>query len=209
MNDEERSRFLPPQPAGPEPELGDRPAPPPPARAPAPAPPPPPAYGQQQGGYQQPPPPGGWHPPVEQGGWQQPPPQPWAYPQQRVPDNNQAVAGFILSLVGGGLLLISAGLTTILSVGLSIAGMVLGRKGVRRVDAGETPKNRSLGQAAFWIGLVSLIFSVIATAIWVVILIAAIADDDFQRDLEREFDESESLSVLALAAARLALHLVA
>ena len=200
MNDEERSRFLPPQPAGPEPELGSRPAPP----APAPTPPapaqPPPAYWQQQAPYQQPPPPGGW---------QQPPPQPWAYPQQRVPDNNQAVAGFVLSLVAGGLLLISAGLSTLLSVGLAIAGMVLGRNGVRRVDAGETPKNRALGQAGFWIGLASLIFSVIATAIWVAILIAALSDDDFQRDLEREFDDSQSLSVVGAAALRLALHLVA
>jgi hypothetical protein len=210
VNDEERSRFLPPQPAGPEPELGSRPAPPAPEPArQAPAQPPPPADGQQQASYQQPPPPGGWYPPVGQGGWQQPPPQPWAYPQQRVPDNNQAVAGFILSLVAGGLLLISAGLSTILSVGLAIAGMVLGRQGVRRVDAGETPKNRSLGQAGFWIGLASLIFSVIATAIWLAILIAALSDDDFQRDLEREFDDTQSLSVAGAAALRLVLHLVA
>ena len=210
MNDEERSRFLPPQPAGPEPELGGRPAPPAPEPAPqAPAQQPQqPAYGQQQTAYGQPPPAGGWYPPGTQGGWQQPPPQPWAYPQQRVPDNNQAVMGFILSLVGGGLLLISAGLSSILSVGLSIAGMVLGRQGVRRVDAGETPKNRSLGQAGFWIGLVSLIFSVIATAIWVAVLIAALSDDDFRRDLEREFDDSQSVSVVAAAALRVALHLM-
>jgi hypothetical protein len=207
VNDEERSRFLPPQPPGPEPELGGRPAPPPPEPAP-PSPPQPPAYAPP-GGYQQPPPAGGWYPPVTQGGWQQPPPpaQPWAYPQQRVPDNNQAVAGFILSLVGGGLLLISAGLSTLFWVGLSIAGMVLGRKGVRRVDAGETPKNRSLGQAGFWIGLVSLVFSVIATAIWLAILIAALTDDEFQRDLEREFDESQSLSLVAAGVLRAALHL--
>jgi len=209
VNDEERSRFLPPQPAGPEPELGSRPAPPPPEPAPQAPAQPPPAYGQQQAPYQQPPPPGGWHPHLGQGGWQQRPPEPWGYPQQRVHDNNQAVAGFILSLVAGGLLLISAGLSTILSVGLAIAGMVLGRQGVRRVDAGETPKNRSLGQAGFWIGLASLIFSVIATAIWVAILIAALSDDDFQRDLEREFDDSQSLSVVGAAALRLALHLVA
>ena len=201
MNDEKRSGFLPPQPPGPEPELGGRPDPP----APEPAPPPP-AYAPPQGASQQAPPPGGWYPPLAQTGWQQPPAQPWAYPQQRVPDNNQAVAGFILSLVGGGLLLVSFGLSSILSVGLSIAGMVLGRQGVRRVDAGETPKSRSLGQAGFWIGLVSLILSVIATGIWVAVLIAALTDEEFQNDLEREFDESQSLS-LAVAALRLALHL--
>ena len=206
MDDEQRSGFLPPEPAGPEPELGGRPAPPPPQAAPPPQAPPPPAHGQygQQAyppppGYGQPPPPGVWYPSQPQG---------WAYPQQTVPDNGQAVAGFILSLVAGGLLLISAGLSSIVSVGCAVAGMVLSRKGVRRVDAGETPKNRSLGQAGFWIGLVSLIFSVIATAAWVAVFIAALSDEDFRDDLEREFDDSQSLSVLAAAALRTALHLL-
>jgi hypothetical protein len=189
MDGEDPRRFLPPEPPGPEPELGGRP-PPPPA-------PPPPAYAQPQPGYE---------PAWQQ---QQPPPQTWAYPQQRVPDNNQAITGFILSLVGGGLLLVSAGLSSILSVGLSVAGMILGRQGVKRVDAGETPKHRSLGQAGFWIGLVSLILSVIGTAIWVAVLIAALSDDELRRDLEREFDDSQSLSAITAAAVRLALHLLA
>jgi hypothetical protein len=209
VNDEQRSGFLPPQPPGPEPELGGRPTPPPPAPEPAPAQQAP-AYAPPQGAYQQPPPPAGWYPPAAQTGWQQQQqPQPWAYPQQRVPDNNQAVAGFILSLVGGGLLFVSAGLSSILSVGLSLAGMILGRQGLKRVDQGETPKHRSLGKAGFWIGLASLILSVIATAIWVAVLIAELADDEVQRDLEREFDESERLSVVLVATVRLALHVMA
>jgi hypothetical protein len=183
MDGEDPRRFLPPEPPGPEPELGGRPAPPPPP------------YAQQPSGYQT--------------SWQQPPPQAWAYPQQRVPDNNQALTGFILSLVGGGLLLFSIGLSSIISVGLSIAGMILGRQGVKRVDAGETPKHRSLGQAGFWIGLASLILSVIATVFWGVVLIAALSDEEVQRDLEREFDDSQSISVVTAAAVRLALHLVA
>jgi hypothetical protein len=211
VDDEQRSAFLPPEPAGPEPELGGRPAAPPP---PEPGPQPP-TYPQPQPGYTQGPayappgqgpPPGGWYQPGA--GWQQPPPA-WGYPQQRVPDNGQAVAGFILSLVAGGLLLVSAGLSSLVSVGCAIAGMVLSRKGVRRVDAGETPKNRSLGQAGFWIGLVSLIFSVIATAIWVAVFIAALSDDDFRNDLERELDENQTISVAAAAALRVALHLIA
>lgn len=179
MDGEGPSRFLPPEPPGPEPELGGKPPPPPP-----------PAYAQQPPGYQQ------------------PPPQAWSYPQQRVPDNNKAVAGFILALVGGGLLFVSAGLSSILSVGLSVAGMILGRQGVKKVDAGETPKHRSLGQAGFWIGLASVILSAIATAIWVAVLIAELSDDEFQRDLEREFDDSQSISVVTAAALRLALHLM-
>ena len=211
MDDEQRSGFLPPKPAGPEPELAGRPAQPQPSAVPPPAAPvypgqqqqaypPPPGYGQQPppGSYGQQPPPGVWYPP----------PQGWAYPQQPVPDNGQAVAGFILSLVAGGLLLISAGLSSIVSVACAVAGMVLSRKGVRRVDAGETPKNRSLGQAGFWIGLVSLIFSVIATAAWLAIFIAALSDEDFRDDLEQEFDESQSLSVAAAAVVRAALQLL-
>ncbi|MGH2824070.1 MAG: hypothetical protein ACRDLY_13810, partial [Thermoleophilaceae bacterium] len=83
------SQFLPPRPAGPEPELGARPAP---------APPPPPAYGD----------------------WQQPKPQ---------PDNGPAVAGFVLSLVSGGLLVISIGLSSIVSVACAILGLVYSRRG--------------------------------------------------------------------------------
>jgi hypothetical protein len=201
VDDQGQSGFLPPEPAGPAPELGGRPAQPPPAAAP------PPVYGQGQQQEQQayPPPAYGQAPPA--GAWY-PPPQPWAYPQQAVPDNSQAVAGFILSLVAGGLLLISAGLSSIISVGCAIAGLVLSRRGVKRVDAGETPKNRSLGQAGFWIGLVSLILSAIATAAWVAVFIAALSDEDFRDDLEREFDESESLSVVGALAVRAALQLL-
>ena len=168
--------FLPPQAPGPEPELGGKPAP----KAPEPVIAP-------QGG-QVPPPRDGAPPGVPT--WQ-PAPQPWAYPQQPAPENNQAIAGFVLSL------------------GCAIAGMILGRKGVNRVDAGETPRHRGLGQAGFWTGLAGLILSLIATAAWVAVLIAALTDDEFRNDLEREFDESQSLSAALLAAGRAALHLLA
>ena len=157
--------FLPPEPAGPEPELGDRPtqAPHPkhrrrsPAAAPAAAAdlrlptaaarlrlsataasarlrvpaattaPPGQAYAASRYAY--------------------PPPQQWGYPQQSVPDNGQAVAGFVLSLVALGLLVISAGLSTIISIGCAIAGIVCSRNGKKKVEAGETPKHRGLAQA--------------------------------------------------------------
>src|SRR5215211_4535156 len=129
---EEETRFLPPEPAGPEPELSARPPEPPP---PAPPPqqtygyPPPPAGHQPPPGYQPPPP--GYQPPPP--GYQPPPPGyayppqqsqwGWGYPAQpRVPDNGQAVAGFVLSLVAIGLLVISFGLSSIVSLGCAIAG---------------------------------------------------------------------------------------
>ena len=174
---EEGSRqFLPPQPAGPEPELGGRPAPPPP-----PAPPtqqaPGPAYG-----------------------WQQPPP-----PQ---PDNGPAVAGFVLSIVSMSLLVLSAGLSSLISLGCAIFGIVYSRKGKRKVESGETTKNAGLAQAGFIVGIVSICLSAVASAFWLAVVIAAVNDEQFRDDLEREFDNSESIRASLQVAATLARLLV-
>jgi hypothetical protein len=199
----EDTGFLPPEPAGPEPELGDRPphAPPPqgppvgaqpPGAQPAGAPPPPPGYGYPPPppgqpapgyGYAPPPPPGQAYPPPPGQGYPPPPgyayPPPWGYPQQRVPDNGPAVAGFVFSLVSGGLLIISGGFSSIISIACAIVGIVYSRKGKRKVDAGETPKHRGLAQAGFIIGWVSLGLSLLATIAWTLVLIFAITDDNW------------------------------
>jgi hypothetical protein len=174
--EQERSgRFLPPEPAGPEPELGDG--------SPQPQAPPAPDYVPQQPQQPYPPPPGY--------GWQQPP---WGYaPAAREPDNGPAVAGFVLSLVAAGLLLFSAGLSTILSIGCAVAGMIYSRKGKQKVESGETTKNRGLAQAGFIISIVSLVLSILATAFWVLILVLALTDEQFQQDLENEFDDSQTI----------------
>jgi hypothetical protein len=206
----EDTGFLPPEPAGPEPELGDRPpqAPPPqgppvgaqPPGAPPPPPPPPPGFGyppppgqvappgQPAPGHGYPPPPPGqpYPPPPGYGyppGAPAPPgypyPPPWGYAQQRVPDNGPAVAGFVFSLVAGGLLIISGGLSSVISIACAIVGIVYSRKGKRRVDAGETPKHRGLAQAGFIIGWISLGLSLLATIAWTLILVFAITDDNW------------------------------
>ena len=84
---------------------------------------PPPGYGYG--------PPPGWQQPQ----WQQPYPA-WAM-APREPDNSPAVAGFALSMVGGGLLFFFAGLSTILSLGLVDRGIVYSRKGREKVDRGR------------------------------------------------------------------------
>jgi hypothetical protein len=175
---EEGSRqFLPPQPAGPEPELGRRPAPPPPP-PPAPTQPAPgPAYG-----------------------WQQPPP-----PQ---PDNGPAVAGFVLSIVSVSLLVLSAGLSSLISLGCAIFGLVYSRKGKRKVESGETTKNAGLAQAGFIVGIVSVCLSAVASAFWVAVVIAAVNDEEFRDDIEREFDNSESIRASLQVAAALGRLLV-
>jgi hypothetical protein len=183
--------FLPPEPAGPEPELGDRPQPqpqPPPAQTYGYPPPQAPVYGYQPPppppgyGYPPPPPPGQAYPP--QPGYAYPPQPQWGYPQQAVPDNGPAVAGFVFSLVSGSLLIISGGFSTIISIACAIVGIVYSRKGKKKVDAGETPKHRGLAQAGVIIGWVSLALSILATIAWSLVLAFAIADDDFDWDTE-------------------------
>ena len=168
---EEGSRqYLPPQPAGPEPELGARPAPPPPPPGPQA-----PTYA----------PPAQAAPPEYQ--------QTWGYPQQPQADNGPAVAGFVLSIVSVALLFLSAGLSSLISVGCSIFGIVYSRKGKKKVEQGETTKNAGLAQAGFIVGIVSLCLAVLATLIWTAVLVAAATDDDFRDDLEREFDNSQTI----------------
>jgi hypothetical protein len=183
--DSEDTGFLPPEPPGPEPELGDRPAQPPPPPPPVYGyPPPPPGYG-----YQQPPPPQPYPPPPGYGqppGYGPPPgyeyPPPWGYPQRQVPDNGQAIAGFVLSIVSLGLLIISAGLSTIISIGCAIGGIICSRNGKKKVDAGETPKHRGLAQAGFIIGWVALGLSLLATIAWIVVIVVAATTDDPNND---------------------------
>jgi hypothetical protein len=165
---EEGSRqFLPPQPAGPEPELGARPAPEPP---PAPAP-----------------------------TWSQ-------APQQAQPDNGPAVAGFVLSVVSGGLLVITLGLSTIVSLACAILGMVYSRKGKRKVESGETTKNAGLANAGWIISIVSLVLSVLATLLYILLVIALATDDEFREDFENEFDDSNTIR--AALAVRVAVALL-
>ena len=196
--DEERREFLPPQAPGPEPELGSAPPPP---RGPAPQQPyqpPPQPYPQPQQPPQAPPPPPGY--PAY--GWQQPPPG-WGYPPPvpAQPDNTAAVTGFVLSLVSAGLLFLSGGLSSIISVGCSIAAIVLSRKGKAKVERGETQKHHGLAQAGFIIGIVGLVLAVLATVIWALVIVALITDDEFRRDFENDFDNSNSITALVGVAA--------
>jgi hypothetical protein len=196
---EERRDFLPPEPAGPEPELGPGPAPqaPPPPAYPTPPQPPPQHGGWQAPPPQQPPPPG--YPAY---GWQQQAPPPgWGYPPPAQPDNGPAVTGFVLSLVAAGLLFFSGGISSIVSIGCSIAAIVVSRKGKAKVERGETQKNKGLAQAGFIIGIVGLVLAVLATLVWALIIVAAVTDDEFRQDLEDEFDNPDSVTSLVRVAA--------
>jgi hypothetical protein len=114
------------------------------------------------------------------------------------------VLGFTLSLSSLGLLLVSAGLSSLVSVGLAIPGILQSRKGTRRVQEGLTTKSASLASAGYVIGIVALVLSVVATLFWIVVAILVATDEDARREFEREFDrqreEQAALTVLLVAA---------
>jgi hypothetical protein len=153
---EEGSRqFLPPQPAGPEPELGPRPAPAAPTYA--------------------------------------PPAEAAAPPAAAQPDNGPAVAGFVLSVVSGGLLVITLGISSIISLVCAILGLVYSRKGKRMVERGETSKHAGLANAGWIASILSLVLSAIATAIYAALVIALATDPEFRDDFERELDNPDAI----------------
>jgi hypothetical protein len=162
--------FLPPKAPGPEPDLGPRPQP----EAPQPV-----ASAPQ---------------PVPSA-----PPPPGAYaPQPVQPDNGPAVSGFVLSIVAAGLLLISGGISSIVSMGCAIFGIVQSRKGTRKVESGETTRNAGLAKAGFIIGIVALVLSVIATVAWILIVVLIATDEEFRQDFEDEFDDNNSITALRI-----------
>jgi hypothetical protein len=188
---EEQEGFLPPEPPGPEPELGTPAAPEPPP------PPPPAAWSPPNAGLPagaaaapQPPPPGqpwapqpppGWQPPPPPAQtWQPPPPgpQPQQWPQQApawqppAPGNSHAMAGFVLSVVAAGLLVVSFGTSSIVSLVCAVLGIVFSRKGRQNVDEGRTAKHRDLAKAGFITGIVALVLTLLATAAWIAVIVA-------------------------------------
>ena len=181
--------YLPPEPGGPEPDLGA--APPQPQPPPPPPPPQPPTYQQQLGWGQQP-------------QYPQQPQQPWAWqPQPRIPDNGAAMAGFVLSMVAAGLIVISVGISSIVSIVCAGLGIYYSRQGKQRVERGETPKHGSLAQAGFITGIITLVVSLLATLFWVLIIVLYATDDEFRRDFENDFEsdfESATMVIQYVAA---------
>jgi hypothetical protein len=204
MADQGDEGFLPPEPAGPEPDLGEPQAPPPPAPPPQPQQPPQPGWGAPNAGfptgYQQQPPPG-YAPPQQ--GWQ---PQPaWAPPAGAQPDNGPAVTGFVLTMVSAGLWMLSAGLSSVISITCAVLGIVYSRRGKQKVESGKTQKHKSLAQAGYIGGIVMTVLATLSTLAWILVLVLYLTDDQFRNDLEEEFDETGRPAALLLAGAALRL----
>jgi len=201
---EEGPEFLPPRPAGREPELGE---PATQARSRAPADgvgdAPPVTSQPSYQGFAAPGPsqrPAGWSateptatPGYPNGGGQPAWSQPSTAPVHGEQDNGSAVAGFVLSLVSGGLLVTSFGLSSIVSVVCGGLGIFYSLRGKRAIGQGRThKKQRGLAQAGFVIGIIATALSVIATVFWGIALGIWIDEGGFD-DLERELERRQQL----------------
>jgi hypothetical protein len=103
-----------------------------------------------------------------------------------VPDNGVAVTGFVLSVVAAGLLVISFGLSSIVSIACAGLGIYFSRQGKQRVERGETPRHGGLAQAGFITGVITLALSLLATVAWVIGLVFYATDEDFRREIDGE-----------------------
>jgi hypothetical protein len=202
--------FLPPEPPGPEPDLGrgvTAPHPQPPAAQPPPPPPPPPqqhAYPQQRYGY-----------PQQQYAYPQqqpyagqlytqqyqlqprPQPQPWVYAPRpdEGPDNGPATVGFVMAMVSAGSFWMSGFILAPLSLICAVIAIFVSRRGKQKVEKGETRKHGGLAQAGFITGIVMAGISAFFTLIFVLFIVALIVSEDFREGFE-EGSEDDSLTAL-------------
>lgn len=111
--------------------------------------------------------------------WQPPPAQ--FHPRPPQADNDLAVAALCLSLGSLVVLIVGApftfGFSMLLSGPLAIAGLVCGLLGRQKADRGEAG-GRSMAQAAFVLGIVSLVLHVVAVVLGVALIALLIESID-------------------------------
>ncbi|HYI37034.1 MAG TPA: DUF4190 domain-containing protein [Thermoleophilaceae bacterium] len=112
--------------------------------------------------------------PPQQQGWYQPPPQ---------SNNDMAVVALCLSLGSLGILVVGTpftfGFSLLVSGPLAIGGLVVGVIARQKADRGEAG-GRGMAQAAFVLGIVSLVLHVVAVVLGVALIALLIESlDDF------------------------------
>ena len=124
---------------------------------------------------------------------------------QPPPGNGDAVVGFVCSVVSGSLLIVSAGLSSVVSLVLAIVGIVLSRRGKRNVQEGRTPQHADLAGAGFIVGIVSTALSVLAILFWGALIVIGLTEPDWIDDEDDDpFDDDFQFQT----AARVAAHAV-
>jgi hypothetical protein len=97
----------------------------------------------------------------------------------------------VLAMVSAGLWLFTLGLSSIVSIGCAIAGLIYARRGKKRVRDGETRKHKGLAQAGFISSIVMLVLSGLSTAGWALFWIAYATDEEFRRDVDGDSSSDE------------------
>ena len=139
---------------------------------------------------------GGWLPPQGTGQPPEAPPTqaphrpPYAAPGPP-PSNREAVAGFVCGVVGASLLLLSAGLSSVISLVLGVLGIVYCRKGKRNVEQGRTTEHRDLASGGVVLGIVTTVLAAFATLFWVAILVIAMSEPNWLDDQQNDPFEDE------------------
>lgn len=91
-------------------------------------------------------------------------------------DNPQAITGFSFGVSGLGLLVLSGGISFLISIPCGIVAMIVGRRGMKAVDTGAATRHRRYAKAGFVTGLVTCGF---AAFMGVSLILAAIFPDEF------------------------------
>jgi hypothetical protein len=134
--------------------------------------------------YGYPPPPYGWYPPPVPlydphdyylVGQEDKP----GYLHEPERENPAAITGFSFGICALGLFVLSGGISFLVSIPLSIVGIVVGRRGMKAVDSGEATKHRRYAKAGFVTGIVTCSM---ASFMAVIFILAAIFPDEFEQN---------------------------
>ncbi|HEV2074974.1 MAG TPA: hypothetical protein VGR10_01935, partial [Thermoleophilaceae bacterium] len=122
------------------------------------------------------------------------------------PPNTPAVAAVVLGITG--LVIFLGGIVffpLLISLPCAVAAIVTGRAGMRKVDRGETDRNRALAQAGFITGIAGTILSVLGIVAWI-LLIALFGEFTTSFETTQGEAEGASAGVVGLRCAFLAVH---
>jgi hypothetical protein len=130
--------------------------------------------------------PGGWLPP--QAPSRGPDPPPAVTPREsREGTNGLGVAATVSAVISLGLLVLTVGASCFLSLPIAVTGWVLASKADPTVNPGQLKTGQVLA-------IIAVALSVVATVVWVVLMLTGYFPDDLQRDLERELERQRQQS---------------
>jgi hypothetical protein len=81
------------------------------------------------------------------------------------------MTGFILATVSISVTVLFFGVLAPLTLLVSIASVFVSRSGIKKVDRGETTKNRSLARWGFWLGVAGTVLAALAILAWVLVIV--------------------------------------